>query len=74
MSDVKPLKSHQPWKIYCFESSLKYVGNREAKATALTISLGYETIKEWYYLVKNQEPYTEDLLSKYSQCKICFET
>ena len=54
MSDVKPLKSYQPWKIYCVESSHEYVRKREAKAPALTISLGYETIKEWYYLVKNQ--------------------
>ena len=27
MSDVKPLESYQPWKIYCVESSLKYVRN-----------------------------------------------
>lgn len=55
MSDITPLKSFQPWKIYCVESSLDYVRKRDSRQVALTISLSYATIKEWYYLVNNQQ-------------------
>ena len=40
---------------------MKYVRDYlEAANVALTISLDYATIKEWYYLVKEQGKFPED--------------
>ena len=55
MSDITPIKSFQPWKIDVVDTSLNYAKDREARKIALTISLAYTTIKEWYYLVREQE-------------------
>jgi hypothetical protein len=49
MSHITSLKTFQPWKIYCVESSLDYIRRRNPRQVALTISLSYATIKEWYY-------------------------
>ena len=60
MSDIPPRTSFQPWKFFLVETSLKYVRDYfEAANVALTISLDYATIKEWYYLVKEQEKFPE---------------
>ena len=61
MSGIPPRTSFQPWKIFLVETSLKYARDYlEAANVALTISLDYATIKEWYYLVKEQEKFPED--------------
>ena len=61
MSDITPSKSFQPWKTYVVESSLQYAfKSKQARQIALTICLYYSTIKEWYYLVKEQQKFQED--------------
>ena len=60
MSDIPPVKSFEPWKINVVNVSLQYAKDREvARKIALTISLASYTIKEWYYLVREQEKVPE---------------
>ena len=59
MSDITPIKSFQPWKIDVVDTSLNYAKDREARKIALTISLAYTAIKEWYYLVREQEQFQD---------------
>ena len=53
MSDIPPELPFNLGNFFLVETSLKY-------DVALTISLDYATIKEWYYLVKEQEKFPED--------------
>jgi len=57
MSELPPNKSFQPWKIDIVDKSLQYARNIATRKVALTISLAYSTIKEWYYLVREQEKF-----------------
>ena len=59
MSDIPPVKPFEPWKINVVDVSLQYAKHREARKIVLTISLAYCTIKEWYYLVREQEKVPE---------------
>ena len=60
MSDIPPVKSFEPWKINVVDVSLQYAKDREvARKIALTIFLASCTIKEWYYLVREQEKIPE---------------
>ena len=61
MSDVPPLKSLQPWQIYVVESSLHYAFDRNTRPIAITISLTYKDVREWYYIVSEQENVQEQL-------------
>lgn len=61
MSDIPPELPFNLGNFFLVETSLKYVRDYlEAANVALTISLDYATIKEWYYLVKEQEKFPED--------------
>lgn len=55
MSEIPPNKLFQPWNIDIVDTSLQYARNIATRKVALTISLAYSTIKEWYYLVREQE-------------------
>ena len=59
MSDIPPVRSFEPWKINVVDVSLQYAKDGEARKIALTISLAYCTIKEWYYLIREQEKVPE---------------
>lgn len=52
MSEIPPNKSFQPWNIDIVDASLQYARNIATRKVALTISLAYSTIEEWYYLVR----------------------
>ncbi|CAH3037652.1 unnamed protein product [Pocillopora meandrina] len=52
MSEIPPNKSFQPWNIDVVDASLQYARNIATRKVALTISLAYSTIEEWYYLVR----------------------
>lgn len=53
-SKIPPNKSFQPWNIDIVDTSLQYARNIATRKVALTI-LAYSTIKEWYYLAREQE-------------------
>ena len=57
MSEIPPNKLFQPWNIDIVDTSLQYARNIATRKVALTISLAYSTIKEWYYLVREQEKF-----------------
>ena len=57
MSELPPNTSFQPWNIDIVDKSLQYARNMATRKVALTISLAYSTIKEWYYLVREQEKF-----------------
>lgn len=58
---LPPRNYFQPWRIYSVEPSLAYAKDRlEISDVALKIAINYATIKEWYYLVNEQERYSED--------------
>lgn len=58
MSGIPPNLSFQPWNIFDIANkSLQYARNIETRKVALTICLAYSTIKEWYYLVREQEKF-----------------
>ena len=57
MSEIPQNSSFQPWNINIVDKSLQYARNIATRKVALTISLTYSTIKEWYYLVREQEKF-----------------
>ena len=57
MSEIPPNKLFQPWNINIVDTSLQYARYIATRKVALTISLAYSTIKEWYYLVREQEKF-----------------
>lgn len=57
ISEIPPNKSFQPWNIDIVDTSLQYARNIATRKVALTVSLAYSTIKEWYYLVREQEKF-----------------
>ena len=59
ISDIPPVKCFEHWKINVGDLSLQYAKDIEARKIALTISLAYCTIKEWYYLFREQEKVPE---------------
>lgn len=57
MSGIPPNSSFEPWNIDIADKSLQYARNMATRKVALTIYLAYSTIKEWYYLVREQEKF-----------------
>lgn len=56
MSGILPNSSIEPWNIDIADKSLQYARNMATRKVAL-IYLAYSTIKEWYYLVREQEKF-----------------
>ena len=57
MSEIPLNRSFKPWNIDIVDKSLQYARDVATRKVALTISLAYSTIKEWYYLVREQEKF-----------------
>ena len=57
MSGIPPNSSFQPWNIDIADKSLQYARNIATRKVALIIYLAYSSIKEWYYLVREQEKF-----------------